>query len=52
MYAGVLPVLPDPHVPECGLTEELGPLHEHVDAARVGNNLASRAFHPGAMLLK
>jgi hypothetical protein len=52
MYARLLPILADADVPEGRLTEELRPLHQDANAAGMRDDLAGRALHPGAMLLK
>lgn len=49
---GLLPVLPDADVPEGGLALQLRSLHQRRDAARVGDDLARRALHPGTVLLQ
>lgn len=48
---GLLSVLPHADIPEGGLTLQLGPLHQHRDAAGVGDDLARRALHPGTVFL-
>lgn len=49
---GLLPVLPHADVPEGRLALQLGSLHQHRDAAGVGDDLARRALQPGAVFLE
>jgi hypothetical protein len=52
MGGRLLSVLSDAYVAEGGLAQELGPVHEDVDAAGVDDDLARRALHARTVFLK